>query len=145
MNEFKLAERKQSREQRKRSMDIAQKLWEQAYRLGSISLDYTNALDGEEASTKVFYFLRNFRTHYKKHKMKNPALLEQMTCCKLRKPSPCIVQIDRKKISAKNIGTFALFETIKESNVLVPKAKSEKVLQKFKKSTKWIDIESNNL
>lgn len=144
MNEFKLAERKQSREQRKRSMDIAQKLWEQAYRLGSISLDYSNSPDGEEAATKVFYFLRNFRTHYKKHKMRNPALLEQMTCCKLRKPSACIVQIDRKKISTKNIGTFTLFDSIKESGILLPMNKSEKVLQKFKKTSKWIDIESNN-
>jgi hypothetical protein len=109
----------------------AKRLWEQAYRTGFVELDFTEHIEGASEAKRMHYFLRNFRSYHKQYVMKNPALLEQMNCCRISKVSPTIIQIARIKLSSKAIG----IQTLMNAPVVVDKldsiTKKEHVLKNF--------------
>ena len=117
---------------RKKNNEQAAKLWKQAYSTGLITLDYTGEIDAEKITTKMHYFLRNFKTYHKKYPMKDTVLLEQMCCCRLCKVGDTMICIERIKLSLKSIGIYRLLTGDTVTNALDANTANEKVLNLFR-------------
>lgn len=120
---------------RKKNNEQARKLWMQAYKDGCVTIDYSQEIGAKELTTKMHYFLRNFRTYHKRYPFKEPALLEIMECCSLRKIDETIIQIERKRLSSKAIGTNVLLTSAPIEKKLTMTERHEKVLKLFKQKS----------
>ncbi len=109
----------------------AKRIWEQAYRTGFVELDFTEHIGGASEAKRMHYFLRNFRSYHKQYVMRNPALLDQMNCCRISKVSPTIIQIARIKLSSKAIGIQTLMSAPMVVDKLDSITKKEHVLKNF--------------